>query len=97
MNNGFESGVYMRHNIDNYYNLPEAVIFVQADGCGVDMNTILPRVTTNHGDEAGGFLPLVSESYGATTFDVGRKENEWKRAGVKFRAISTNLFEGFSH
>jgi len=58
VNKGFESGVYMRYIVDNYYNLPEAVIFVQADGCGVDMNTILPRVTTEILDQAGGFLPL---------------------------------------
>ena len=97
MNNGFESGVYMRYIIDNYYNLPEAVIFVQADGCGVDMNTILPRVTTEILDEAGGFLPLNCLKV------MGRPLSMWggKRERVEacWREVSKhfqlNLFEGF--
>ena len=74
VNKGFESGVYMRYIVDNYHNLPEAVIFVQAHGCEVDMNAVLPRVTLEILDQAGGFLPLnclkvINIKH--TGFDVG--------------------------
>jgi len=93
MNKGFESGVYMRYIVDNYYNLPEAVIFVQADGCGVDMNAILPHVTKEILDQAGGFLPLNCLKV------MGRSVRMWgKHVDACWREVSKhfklNLFEG---
>ena len=99
MNKGFESGVYMRYIVDNYYNLPEAVIFVQADGCEVDMNAVLPRVTLEILDQAGGFLPLNCLKV------MGRSISMWggergERVEACWREVSKhfelNLFEGFA-
>ena len=99
VNKGFESGVYMRYIVDNYHNLPEAVIFVQADGCEVDMNAVLPRVTLEILDQAGGFLPLNCLKV------MGRSISMWggergERVEACWREVSKhfelNLFEGFA-
>ena len=99
VNKGFESGVYMRYIVDNYHNLPEAVIFVQADGCEVDMNAVLPRVTLEILDQAGGFLPLNCLKV------MGRSLSMWggergERVEACWREVSKhfelNLFEGFA-
>jgi len=99
VNKGFESGVYMRYIVDNYHNLPEAVIFVQADGCEVDMNAVLPRVTLEILDQAGGFLPLNCLKV------MGRSISMWggergERVEACCREVSKhfelNLFEGFA-
>ena len=99
VNKGFESGVYMRYIVDNYHNLPEAVIFVQADGCEVDMNAVLPRVTLGILDQAGGFLPLNCLKV------MGRSISMWggergERVEACWREVSKhfelNLFEGFA-
>ena len=99
VNKGFESGVYMRYIVDNYHNLPEAVIFVQADGCEVDMNAVLPRVKLEILDQAGGFLPLNCLKV------MGRSISMWggergERVEACWREVSKhfelNLFEGFA-
>ena len=99
VNKGFESGVYMRYIVDNYHNLPEAVIFVQADGCEVDMNAVLPRVTLEILDQAGGFLPLnclkvMGRSISMWGGEKGeRVEACWREVSKHFEL---NLFEGFA-
>jgi hypothetical protein len=96
---GFESGVYMRYIVDNYHNLPEAVIFVQAHGCEVDMNAVLPRVTLEILDQAGGFLPLnclkvMGRSISMWGGEKGeRVEACWREVSKHFEL---NLFEGFA-
>ena len=99
VNKGFESGVYMRYIVDNYHNLPEAVIFVQADGCEVDMNAVLPRVTLEILDQAGGFHPLnclkvMGRSISMWGGEKGeRVEACWREVSKHFEL---NLFEGFA-
>ena len=99
VNKGFESGVYMRYIVDNYHNLPEAVIFVQAHGCEVDMNAVLPRVTLEILDQAGGFLPLnclkvMGRSISMWGGEKGeRVEACWREVSKHFEL---NLFEGFA-
>ena len=99
VNKGFESGVYMRYIVDNYHNLPEAVIFVQADGCEVDMNAVLPRVKLEILDQAGGFLPLnclkvMGRSISMWGGEKGeRVEACWREVSKHFEL---NLFEGFA-
>ena len=99
VNKGFESGVYMRYIVDNYHNLPEAVIFVQADGCEVDMNAVLPRVTLEILDQAGGFLPLnCLKVMGRSILMWGGEKGErveacWREVSKHFEL---NLFKGFA-
>ena len=99
VNKGFESGVYMRYIVDNYHNLPEAVIFVQADGCEVDMNAVLPRVTLEILDQAGGFLPLNCLRFMGLSISMWAGERG-ERVEACWREISKhfelNLFEGFA-
>ena len=57
-NSGFESGVYLRYIVDNYFQLPRTIVFLQADLCGVNIRHVLHRLDPTIVSLAGGYLPL---------------------------------------
>lgn len=59
-NNGYEAGAYIKFVVDNYNRLPEVVVFVQADACGLGatMEMTMSRLSVNLVREMGGYLPL---------------------------------------
>lgn len=73
-NYGYEAGIYIRYIVDHYNNLPDLVVFTQADACGVDMNDALSKLTIELvRDKADGYLPLNHQIVKNRGFEVWGK------------------------
>ena len=57
-NNGYELGAYMKYIVDNYDNLPELVVFVQADGCNKNMEQVMEQISPNLVRSVGGYMHI---------------------------------------